>query len=58
VTCGGLCPGLNDVIRALVMELWMHYDVRDIVGFRFGYRGLVASLDTTSFGSTLCGSKA
>jgi 6-phosphofructokinase 1 len=26
------------------MELWMHYDVRDIVGFRYGYRGLVASL--------------
>ena len=25
VTCGGLCPGLNDVIRAIVMSLWYHY---------------------------------
>ena len=39
-TCGGLCPGLNDVIRAVVRCLWNRYGVRDIVGFRFGYRGL------------------
>ena len=43
VTCGGLCPGLNDVIRALVQELWMDYGVRDILGFRNGYQGMVAS---------------
>jgi 6-phosphofructokinase 1 len=42
VTCGGLCPGLNDVIRALVQELWMDYGVRDILGFRNGYQGMVA----------------
>jgi 6-phosphofructokinase 1 len=42
VTCGGLCPGLNDVIRGLVVELTSHYGVRKIVGFRNGYRGLVA----------------
>src|SRR6478609_2494017 len=41
VTCGGLCPGLNDVIRGLVMELNTHYEVRDVVGFRNGYAGLV-----------------
>jgi 6-phosphofructokinase 1 len=41
VTCGGLCPGLNDVIRALVMTLWHHYGVRRISGFQFGYRGLL-----------------
>jgi 6-phosphofructokinase 1 len=41
VTCGGLCPGLNDVIRAIVMSLHHHYGVRDILGFRFGYEGLV-----------------
>jgi 6-phosphofructokinase 1 len=41
VTCGGLCPGLNDVIRGLVLELSRHYEVRRIVGFRNGYRGFV-----------------
>ncbi len=41
VTCGGLCPGINDVIRALVMELHYHYGVRRISGFRYGYAGLV-----------------
>jgi 6-phosphofructokinase 1 len=41
VTCGGLCPGLNDVIRGLVMELNTHYGVGDVVGFRNGYAGLV-----------------
>lgn len=40
VTCGGLCPGLNDVIRALVMELHEHYGVHDVLGFRNGYAGL------------------
>ena len=39
-TCGGLCPGLNDVIRAVVRCLWNRYGVREILGFRFGYRGL------------------
>ncbi len=40
VTCGGLCPGLNDVIRGLVMVLWHRYGVRTIEGYRFGYEGL------------------
>jgi 6-phosphofructokinase 1 len=40
VTCGGLCPGLNDVIRAVVMSLFHHYGVKKIYGFRFGYEGL------------------
>ena len=40
VTCGGLCPGLNDVIRAIVMSLHFHYGVRQVYGFRFGYEGL------------------
>ena len=44
VTCGGLCPGLNDVIRGLVMELKTHYGVSDVVGFRNGFAGLVKSL--------------
>ncbi|HXY38771.1 MAG TPA: ATP-dependent 6-phosphofructokinase, partial [Vicinamibacteria bacterium] len=41
VTCGGLCPGLNDVIRAIVLSLHHHYGVRRIHGFRYGYEGLV-----------------
>jgi 6-phosphofructokinase 1 len=44
VTCGGLCPGLNDVIRAIVLSLHHHYGVRRIYGFRFGYAGLVERL--------------
>jgi len=42
VTCGGLCPGLNDVIRAIVMCLWYRYGVRRISGIKFGYRGLLS----------------
>ncbi|MCP5005909.1 MAG: ATP-dependent 6-phosphofructokinase [Planctomycetes bacterium] len=42
VTCGGLCPGLNDVIRAIVMTLWYRYDVKRISGFKFGYRGILS----------------
>jgi 6-phosphofructokinase 1 len=45
VTCGGLCPGLNDVIRALVMVLWYRYGVKDILGLRYGYEGLIASFN-------------
>jgi 6-phosphofructokinase 1 len=41
VTCGGLCPGLNDVIRAIVLSLHHHYGVRRVLGFRYGYEGLV-----------------
>jgi 6-phosphofructokinase 1 len=40
VTCGGLCPGLNDVIRAIVMGLFHHYGVKTVFGFPFGYEGL------------------
>lgn len=41
VTCGGLCPGINDVIRGLVMQLYYWYNVKAIYGFRFGYLGMV-----------------
>jgi 6-phosphofructokinase 1 len=40
VTCGGLCPGLNNVIRDLVMTTKLQYGVRRVIGFRYGYRGL------------------
>lgn len=41
-TCGGLCPGLNDVIRAVVRCLWNRYGVRRISGIRYGYKGLLS----------------
>jgi len=40
VTCGGLCPGMNDVIRATVLSLFHHYGVRTVFGFRYGFEGL------------------
>ncbi|MDD3822127.1 MAG: ATP-dependent 6-phosphofructokinase [Sphaerochaetaceae bacterium] len=40
-TCGGICPGLNNVIRAVVRCFWYRYGVRRISGIRFGYRGLL-----------------
>ena len=39
VTCGGICPGLNVVIRELVMMLWHGYKVHDIYGIKYGYEG-------------------
>jgi 6-phosphofructokinase 1 len=69
VTCGGLCPGLNDVIRGIVMELWHRYHVTKIDGIRYGFEGLVAKRVHTplklrpeavsniqSFGGTILGS--
>jgi 6-phosphofructokinase 1 len=41
VTCGGLCPGLNDVIKALVNTLFYTYGVDCVYGIRYGYSGLV-----------------
>jgi 6-phosphofructokinase 1 len=40
VTCGGLCPGLNNVIRSLFQELHYGYGVKEVLGFRGGYGGL------------------
>jgi len=42
VTCGGLAPGLNNVVRGIVLELWAGYGVRQIYGYRFGYEGVIA----------------
>ena len=41
VTCGGLCPGLNDIIRGIVTQLHLRYGVTTTYGFRYGYEGLV-----------------
>jgi 6-phosphofructokinase 1 len=40
VTCGGLCPGINNVIRSLFHELHYGYGVKEVLGFRGGYSGL------------------
>ena len=39
VTCGGLCPGLNVVVREIVMSLWYNYEVRHIYGIKWGFKG-------------------
>ena len=43
VTCGGLCPGLNDIIRSVVLELYYGYGVRKIHGIRYGLQGFIES---------------
>src|SRR4030088_289809 len=45
VTCGGLCPGLNNVIRGPELELSEKYGVTDIAGFRNGYQGLAGGCE-------------
>jgi len=42
VTCGGLCPGLNDIIRSIVLELHYAYGVANIFGIRYGLQGFIA----------------
>ena len=69
VTCGGLCPGINNVIRSLVMALHYFYGVKRIVGVRYGYEGLIPEnghgfieltpdkvKDIHEFGGTILGS--
>ena len=41
VTCGGLCPGLNDIIRAVVLELYYRYRVKTVYGVRHGLEGFI-----------------
>ena len=40
VTCGGLWPGINNVVRTLVLELTHNYGVPEVLGIRYGYEGL------------------
>ncbi len=69
VTCGGLCPGINNVIRSLVMTLYYRYGVKRILGVQYGYQGFIAKyghdfVDLTpekvapiyQFGGTILGS--
>jgi len=41
VTCGGLCPGLNDIIKGIVTQCHYRYGVTKVFGFRYGYEGLI-----------------
>ena len=43
VTCGGLCPGLNDVIRAIVLEAYHAYNTPSVLGIRYGLEGFIPS---------------
>lgn len=69
VTCGGLCPGLNDIIRGIVNHCHNQYGITRVYGFRYGYEGLVQSYghlplilkpasveQAHNFGGTLLGS--
>ncbi|MCF6249254.1 MAG: ATP-dependent 6-phosphofructokinase [Desulfobacula sp.] len=44
-TCGGLCPGLNDIIRSIVLELYHIYSVRAIYGIRHGLQGFIPDFE-------------
>jgi 6-phosphofructokinase 1 len=46
VTCGGLCPGLNVVIRELFMTLHYNYEVKEIYGIKWGYKGFYTDIET------------
>lgn len=69
VTCGGLCPGINDVIRAIVMESHYHYGIPSVLGICNGLRGFIPDYgydvieltparvsDIHHFGGTILGS--
>ncbi|MBL8995636.1 MAG: ATP-dependent 6-phosphofructokinase [Spirochaetia bacterium] len=53
VTCGGLCPGLNDVIRAITTNCLGNYNVRNVYGFRYGYAGLTAGRQNETMSLTM-----
>ena len=43
VTCGGLCPGVNNVIRSLVNQLYYRYGISRMLGIKYGYEGLIST---------------
>ncbi|MCK4767870.1 MAG: ATP-dependent 6-phosphofructokinase [Desulfobacula sp.] len=45
VTCGGLCPGLNDILRSMVLELHHIYNVKTIYGIRHGLQGFIPDFE-------------
>lgn len=53
VTCGGLCPGLNNVIRELVHSLHYLYGVKKVLGVRGGYNGFLETAGYTPIELTI-----
>ena len=60
VTCGGLCPGLNGIIRSIVLELYYGYGVKNIYGIQYGLQGFIPKyghdiieLDAKTIGSII-----
>lgn len=45
VTCGGLCPGLNVVIREIVMSLHFNYEAPEVYGIQWGYKGFYTNTE-------------
>jgi len=43
VTCGGLCPGLNNVIRSIFNQMYYRYSVKRIIGIQYGYEGFIST---------------
>ncbi|MDR2338104.1 MAG: ATP-dependent 6-phosphofructokinase [Deltaproteobacteria bacterium] len=52
VTCGGVSPGLNNVIRSIVLELYYNYGVKSILGFQYGYLGFTTNAPAKPIGLT------
>lgn len=46
ICCGGLCPGINDVIRSAVRSFYFDYGVKNVIGIKFGYQGLLEQVNT------------
>jgi 6-phosphofructokinase 1 len=40
VTCGGLCPGINNVIGSITIELLLQYHIPSVIGYRYGFKGI------------------
>ena len=45
VTCGGICPGLNNVIRGIVNQLFYRYGISRVLGFKYGYEGFISDFN-------------
>ncbi|MES0488942.1 MAG: ATP-dependent 6-phosphofructokinase [Leptospirales bacterium] len=57
VTCGGLCPGINNVIRSVSLELLFQYEIKSVTGYQYGFKGIaderIETIDLNS--NTLAG---
>jgi 6-phosphofructokinase 1 len=45
VTCGGICPGLNNVIRGIVNQLFYRYGISRVLGFKYGFEGFISDFN-------------